>query len=76
MTKPLSDGIQALVDQMKNQPAFVRLTYQIGDERRSEAKRNINAVTHALREAWRKQGQYQLNIETEIVSSTQRGAQN
>lgn len=75
VSQALRDGIQTLADQLYDRPAFVRITYQLGDEPKSEARQHIDIVRRLLREAWRKDGKYQLNVETEIVLHSQQRTQ-
>jgi CshA-type fibril repeat protein len=67
ITKPLEDGLMAVVRSISKTPSTLRITYYVDGETPKLAKARLKVVEKRLREAWRGRGFYQLSIETSIV---------
>ncbi|MGB7242995.1 MAG: isopeptide-forming domain-containing fimbrial protein, partial [Sulfitobacter sp.] len=60
-------AIRNMVAQMRNKPSVVRLTYVFNDGATQKTARNrLTAVENLIKNEWRKEGQYKLNIERTI----------
>ncbi len=62
----LEQGVQALVRQMSEKPSVIRLSYIQDGESRKTVTARLDAVEDLLREEWRANGRYKLNIERTI----------
>jgi large repetitive protein len=59
-------GVRDLAEKMGNAPSVIRLSYIRHSELRRAVEARLNAVENLLREAWRKNGRYKLNVERTI----------
>ncbi|AUH33027.1 DUF7507 domain-containing protein [Paracoccus tegillarcae] len=66
MTRPLYDGLSQLVEQIREKPGIVRLSYYTKGEERGLVDARIDAVESRINELWQKRGRYKLIIERTV----------
>ncbi len=65
-TAALVAGVGQLVQQLRDVPSVLRLSYYVNGEGRSIARSRLDMVERLVRDAWRENGRYRLLIERTI----------
>lgn len=67
MGAPLQAGLRQLVAEIRDTTSMLRITYLLSPgEAEQTARQRLRQVDRSLRDLWRGNGQYKLNIETLI----------